>query len=225
MAKRTVLVTGASRGIGKSISEGFQEIGYQVLAPPRSELDLAVEGSVKDFATKIKNQRLQIDILVNNAGINELCEIELIQTELLEKMFQVNLFSAINLTQAVLPVMSAQKWGRIINVGSIFGILSKERRALYTMTKSAMSAFTKTCAIEFGEKNILVNSICPGYIETDLTFKNNSKEDLEKILRRIPLGRMAKASEITQTVLFLCSDKNTYITGQNIIVDGGFTCQ
>jgi 3-oxoacyl-[acyl-carrier protein] reductase len=226
MNKRTVLITGASRGIGKAIAESFQQLGYQLILPARSELDLSSENSVQDFALKIKTQKQKIDILINNAGINEICEIRDIQCEQLEKLFQVNLFSAVSLTQAVLPQMAEQQWGRIINISSIFGgNLSKEGRAMYTMTKAALSAFTKTCAIEYGNKNILVNSISPGYIETEMTFKNNSQADIDKILKRIPLGRMAKATEIAQYVLFLSSEANTYMTGQNITVDGGFSCK
>jgi 3-oxoacyl-[acyl-carrier protein] reductase len=225
MIKRSVLITGASRGIGQAILENFEKNGYQIIAPQRSELDLVNEASVTNFIKEIKEKKLKIDVLINNAGINELAEIETINKEQLEKMFQINLYSVISLTQAVLPNMVAQQWGRIVNISSIFGIISKEKRAMYSMTKSALNSFTKTCAIEYGKYNILVNSICPGYIETDLTFKNNSKADIENILKRIPMGRMAKANEIAQYVLFLSSEFNTYLIGQNIIIDGGFSCQ
>ena len=219
--KRTVLITGASRGIGAAIKSRLGSEGMTVLSPGRAELDLLSNNSIDAYLGSLKSP---VDILVNNAGINYLAALEEITPETLETMVQVNLTAPIRLLKGIVPGMKKNRFGRIVNISSIFGIISKERRLLYTTTKSALIGMTKTLALELGGYNILVNSIAPGYVLTELTRQNNSPEEIERISSAIPLKRMAEPAEIAEVAAFLCSDKNTYITGQAIVVDGGFTC-
>jgi 3-oxoacyl-[acyl-carrier protein] reductase len=219
--KRTVLITGASRGIGEAIKTRLSSEGTTVLSPSRAELDLLSNDSIDFYLGSLKST---VDILVNNAGINFLAALEEITAETLETMVQVNLIAPLRLVKGVVPGMKKNRFGRIVNISSIFGIVSKERRLLYTTTKSALIGMTKTLALELGGFNILVNSIAPGYVLTELTRQNNSPEEIERISSTIPLKRMSEPAEIAEVAAFLCSDKNTYITGQAIVVDGGFTC-
>lgn len=220
---KTVLVTGASRGIGASISETFESRGWNVLRPGRTDLDLSDSESVARFCKKLPD--LGVDALVNNAGVNRLAAISEISESGWNEMLMVNVTSARMLIQAVVPGMASRRWGRIVNISSIFSLVAKPRRAAYSATKGALNALTRAAAVEFGRAGILVNAVCPGYVETDMTKQNNSPEDLSAICSTIPLGRLGAPSEIGKIVAFLCSDDAAYITGQLIVADGGFTCQ
>lgn len=219
--QRRVLVTGGSRGIGLEIAGLLREREYNVVCPSRQELDLANPTSVDTF---FRNQN-GFDILVNNAGINHLASLDEITEAQWAEMLEVNLTSPRRLIQKVAPHMRQNKWGRIVNVSSIFSLLTKERRGAYSAAKSGLNGLTRTVAVELGPSGILVNAICPGYIETQMTFKNNSPAEIEKITGAIPLRRMAQAREIAEMVEFLVSERNTYLTGQMLIVDGGFSIQ
>jgi 3-oxoacyl-[acyl-carrier protein] reductase len=217
---KKVLITGASRGIGKSIFDILRTNNqYEIFSPLRSELDLNCSSSINKYFKKQNN----FDILINNAGINIISKITEIEENIWNEMLNTNLTACLICTKHVLPHMQAQRWGRIINISSIFSIVSKENRASYSAIKAGLNGLTRTSAIEGGPFNILVNSICPGYVETELTFQNNSQDDLHKIIENIPLGRLAQPVEIANLVNFLISEKNTYITGQSLIIDGGFT--
>lgn len=221
---RTALVTGGARGIGAAIVAELQSRGVRVLAPPRQELDLADPASVEAYLARQRETGETVDILINNAGINFINPIEKISQELWLQTFQVNLHSPFRLAQAFAPAMKAQNWGRIINISSVFSTVTKEHRAVYSTVKSGLNGLTRTLAVELGPNNVLVNAVGPGYVETELTRQNNSPEALERIVANIPLRRMAQPSEIARFVAFLCSDDNTYITGQLLLIDGGFTC-
>lgn len=216
-----VLITGASRGIGKEIADVFKENGHQIYGPTRDELDLADEQSVMKFVELNKGKTF--DVIVNNAGINELDLIENITDENIDLMMNINLISPIKLLRGFVPAMKRQKFGRIVNIGSIWAVVSKERRALYSATKNGIHGITNTLAVELAQDNILVNTVCPGFTLTELTKKNNTPQQIKKISQDIPMGRMAEPREIAEVVYFLCSEKNTYLTGQKITVDGGFT--
>ena len=121
--------------------------------------------------------------------------------------------------------MAARGWGRILNVASIFAVVTRERRGAYSMTKAALAALTRTAAVEFGPNGVLVNALAPGYVDTDLTRQTNPPDALKAIESAIPLRRMAQAGELAEVAAFLVSGRNTYLTGQTVFVDGGFTCQ
>lgn len=218
---KKVLITGASRGIGKCIKEKFLKEGYDVFCPTREELDLSNEESVNKFIEKYSNEK--IDIIINNAGINEINLIEDIKDEEMKNMFAVNLVTPIKIIRTFVKGMKERKFGRIINISSIWGVISKEGRCVYSATKNGIHGVTNTLAIELAPYNILVNTICPGFTLTNLTKKNNTKEQIEEIAKEIPLKRMAYPEEIADAVYYLGCSNNTYITGQKLIIDGGYS--
>jgi len=220
--QRTVFLTGGARGIGAAIRQELVTAGYAVISPSREELDLASKDSVEAYLRK--NSDLAADVLINNAGINVPEKISKVSWDTWSKTLQTNLTSAVRLIQFLAPGMSSRGYGRILNTSSILGIVTKEGRAAYSMTKAALNALTRSAALEFGAGGVLVNSLAPGYVDTELTRKNNSPEELASIIRSIPLGRMADPKELAKVAGFLVSDQNTYLTGQTIVVDGGFTC-
>lgn len=219
---RTVLLTGGARGIGSAINSRLKSAGYRVMSPPRASLDLASAASIDAYLAEHGSDA--IDILVNNAGINTLRSIPEIDATAWGEMLQVNLTSALRLTQAFAPGMAERGWGRILNVVSIFALVTRERRAAYSMTKAALAALTRTTAVEFGPRGVLVNALAPGYVDTELTRRNNPPEAIASIEASIPLRRMAQPVELAEVAAFLVSDTNSYLTGQTVIVDGGFTC-
>ena len=218
---KTVLITGASRGIGKATTEKFLLSGYSVFAPTRAELDLSSALSVSDFLNKY--QDVSFDTIINNAGINDINLLENVNDDELFNMLEVNMISPIKLLRGLICGMKKKNYGRIINIASIWAVVSKEGRSIYSATKNAMHGITNTLALELAPYNILVNTVCPGFTLTELTKKNNSEEQIKEISKEIPLGRMATPEEIANVIYFLGSEENTYITGQKICVDGGFT--
>ena len=222
MSQRTALVTGAARGIGAAIAEALRAQDVSVLQAGRADLDLSDPASINAWLGRHGGA---VDILVNNAGINVLNGIEAVTPEDWAAMVQVDLTAPLQLIQGIAPGMRARGWGRIVNISSIFGVVTKERRGAYSAVKAGLNGLTRTAAVELAPCGVLVNSVCPGYVATDLTRQNNSPADIEKIEATIPLGRLAAPEEIARLVAWLCSEANTYLTGQTILVDGGFTCR
>lgn len=206
-----ILITGGSRGIGKDIVNKFKTLGHDVYSPNRNELDLS-----KPFILPRKN----FDIIINNAGINPLKNITEINNN---EVMKVNFFSPMQIIQECLPYMISQKYGRIINIGSIWIEFAKPLRSAYAASKSALHSLTKSIAVEYGEYNILANTISPGFIATDLTFKNNSQQDIDNIVSSLPVKRLGTTTEIAELVFFLTINNN-FISGQNVVIDGGFSC-
>ena len=219
---RTALVTGAARGIGAAIASALRAQDVRVLDAGRSELDLSDAASIAGWLARHGGG---VDILVNNAGINVLNGLEEIAPADWLAMVQVDLTAPLLLLQGVTPGMRARGWGRVVNISSIFGVVTRERRGAYSAVKAGLNGLTRTAAVELAPHGVLVNSVCPGYVATDLTRQNNSPADLAKIEATIPLGRLAEPEEIARFVAWLCSAANTYLTGQTILVDGGFTCR
>jgi len=218
ISKKTVLITGASRGIGKAIYDELKN-DFHIIAPSREELDLSDLNSINEYFSTSKD----IDILINNAGINIIKEIENILDEDIEKVNTINLVAPLKLIQKCLATMKQNKYGKIVNISSIWGVRSKEKRTLYSGSKFGIIGQTKALSRELGPHNILINAICPGFTATDLTMQSLSSEELIEIQKQIPLRRMAQPAEIAKSVKFLISEENSYITGQTIVVDGGFT--
>lgn len=220
---RTAFITGGSRGIGKAIVQKFEENGYKVVAPTRQELDLT---SSESIASYIEAHKMEcFDVVVNNAGCNDIHEIDSITDEEIENMMSVNLIAPIKLLRGLTGNMKKAGYGRIVNIGSIWAVVSKPGRCVYSATKNGIHGVTNTLAVELAPYNILVNTVCPGFTLTELTRKNNTAEEIEEISRSIPMRRMAEPEEMAEIVYFLCSEKNTYMTGQKITVDGGFAEQ
>lgn len=218
---RKALVTGASRGIGEAIAHQLRNEGYDVYTPTHQELNLEDKQSIDVFCKKYAD--LTFDVLINNAGINEVHEIEEITEEEMLAMVNINLLAPIRLIKGIVPNMKKQKYGRIVNIGSIWGLVGKPGRTIYATTKHGIHGVTSNLAVELAPYNILVNTVCPGFTLTALTKKNNSVEQINEISAAIPIGRMAEPEEQAKAVCFLAGENNTYITGQQIAVDGGYT--
>lgn len=218
---RKALITGGSRGIGKAIANKFRDHGYEVFTPTRQELNLLDGESINAFVEKYKDETF--DVIVNNAGINDIHEITDITDIEIEQMMATNLVAPIKLLRGFVGNMKKNKYGRIVNIASIWAVVSKGGRCVYSATKNGIHGVTNTLAVELAKDNILVNTVCPGFTMTELTKKNNTADEIARIAADIPMQRMAEPEEIAAVVYFLCSEENTYLTGQKITVDGGFS--
>lgn len=210
---RRVLITGASRGIGRAIAEVYRREGWETLTPTREELTLGETGAAYVY----KNKTGTVDALVHSAAINSFacapCSIT-----------QVNYSAVYDLLFQYIDSMSARKWGRIVCLSSCSALLGRgEQRSAYSASKAAIDAVVRCLASSYSSRNVLVNSVCPGFVDTDMTNQNLSFTEQQDIKRQIPIGRFAKPEEIAEFVYFLGSEKNTYITGQVIPIDGGYT--
>lgn len=221
MRNRRALVTGASKGIGRAIADKFTAAGFDLLLPSHTELDLADNASVERYLAGLKGP---IDVLVNNAGINPLAEIIEAKDENIEATLRIDLISPLKLTRGIVPLMAREKYGRIVNLSSVWSIVAKPGRGVYASAKAGLNALTRSLAVETAKYGILVNSVSPGFVDTELTRKNNTPQQIEQLCAQVPLGRLATTAEVAELVLFLSSERNNYITGQNIVIDGGFTC-
>lgn len=217
--KKTVLITGASRGIGLAVFNKLNSNGkYHILRPTRDEMNLCDIESINDY----QNKNSEVDIVINNAGINILRSIEDIDKDSIDSMLNVNLQAPLQIIKNAVPHMKKNKYGKILNISSIWGVGSKEYRTLYSLTKFGLNGITKALSKELGPYNIAVNSICPGYVNTEMTKKNVPPKEQEKIKKTISLRRFAEPDEIAAFANFLISDENSYITGQVLVIDGGF---
>lgn len=237
---KVAIVTGGTRGIGKAIVEKFLIAGARVIATGTSnsqieklnkvnknqllsfyQLDFSDPKSIKIFIEKVKH--FNVDILINNAGINKVSSALSISQVDFQKIQEINVHGPFLLAQELGQNMIEKKYGRIINIASIWSIVTRSGRLSYSTSKMALLGISKTLAIELAKHNVLVNSISPGFTLTELTKSTNTIEELKVIENNIPQKRMALPEEIANTVLFLASDLNSYIVGQNIAVDGGYT--
>ena len=239
---KVAFITGGTRGIGRQIAITLANAGYDVavnyrtenedLLVTKSEIEkcnvkcLPVQGDVSSFedsqnmVKQVIEQLGRIDVLVNNAGITKDTLLMRMKKEDFEDVLQVNLVGTFNVTKNVIPYMMKQKEGRIINLSSVVGISGNAGQANYAASKAGIIGFTKSLAKEVGSRNILVNAVAPGFIETQMT--DVLKEDIkEEIKKTIPLKRMGTVEDVANVVKFLASNESSYITGQVIQVDGG----
>ena len=219
--RKTALITGASRGIGRAAAEWFRRAGYDVLTPARSEMDLADPASIAAWCRSAE----RVDVLVNNAGINTIAPLDALGDGVLDEMLQVNLKAPLQIVRARGGRIGGSRTGRIVNLSSIWAFVSKEGRCGYTAAKAAVRGVTQTLALELAPRNILVNAVAPGFVDTELTRRNNTPEQIAALAETIPLARLAAPEEIAELIGFLASERNTYITGQTLVIDGGYTCR
>lgn len=239
---KCALITGATRGIGKQIAITLAKQGYNIALNYRKENEelentkkeieeigvqvIAVKGDVanfeecENFVKQVIERFGQIDVLVNNAGITKDMLLMRMKKEDFEQVIDTNLVGTFNVTKNVVPYMMKARYGRIINISSVVGISGNAGQTNYSASKAGIIGFTKSLAKEIASRNILVNAVAPGFIETNMTdvLKDDVKQEIAK---NIPLKRMGTAQDVANVVKFLASDDSSYITGQVINVDGG----
>ena len=232
---KTALVTGASRGIGEAIARRLGEAGAHVLVAARSldrvnqiaseignatgvELDISSAG-VRERITALLKER-PIDILVNNAGITEDDLFIRMKPEAWANVLRTNLDSAFHVTQEIVKKMIRARWGRVINISSIVGLMGNPGQVNYASSKAALIGFTKSLALEIGSRNVTVNAIAPGYIQSAMTDALG-EEARGKLTERIALNRLGTTDDIAYSVVFLASEQASYITGTVLNVSGG----
>jgi NAD(P)-dependent dehydrogenase (short-subunit alcohol dehydrogenase family) len=244
---KVALVTGGSKGLGKAMARGLAEAGADVVISSRHEEELrpALEEILKgtgrrghyivaDMARRDDVARLartaldkmgRVDILINNAGTNVPQVTESIRDEDWDRVLEINLSSVMRLTRALIPQMKARRWGRIIHISSIMALISKEGRSCYSAAKAGLLGIARAEALELGGDGITVNCIAPGPFLTDLPGRLLSAEDKQRFAKRTALGRWGEPSELVGPMLLLASDAGSYITGQTLVVDGGYLAQ
>ena len=233
--KKKILITGASRGIGKDIALKSKENGYIVLGTSTSEegaqglekegilglvLNLNDSKSIEGFNDALIKDHSDIEILINNAGITRDNIVLRMSDEEWMDVLNVHLNGTFKISKTVLKFMLKKRWGRIINITSTSASTGNRGQANYAAAKSGVEAFSRSLAKEVGSRGITVNSVAPGYIETDMTEQINNKMK-EEILKQIPLSRFGRAEEVAQLIEFLITDEASYITGQTIHINGG----
>ena len=242
-SNKTVLITGATRGIGKQIADDLHLLGANLILTGTNareindlnnlaksqgqnkkyfDVDLIQSKQVDMFISELLKYP-KIDCLVNNAGINRLNHIQNVLFSDWDEMLAVNLTAPYKILSTVSKCMIKNNYGRIVNIASIFSKISKEKRSAYSATKFGIHGLTVGASNDLASYNILVNTVSPGFVLTDLTKNNLTETEMESLANQIPAKRLAQKSDISGVVVFLLSDLNKYLTGQNIIVDGGFT--
>lgn len=244
---KVALVTGGSQGLGKAMARGLVEAGAKVILASRDEAklnqslkevldqtggqgaaiaaDLSQRSAVHDLATKATQVFGKIDILVNNAGNNRPQSIVDITDEAWDQIVELNLTSVMGLTRALALGMKERRWGRIINIASIMATVSKEGRNGYSATKTALLGLTRGCALDLGPFGVTVNCLSPGPFLTELPGKLLSPGEKAAFAAHTAVGRWGEPEELVGAALLLASPAGSYITGTNLVVDGGYLCR
>ena len=233
---KIVLVTGASRGIGLEAAKHFSKEGYKVIGTSRGDfnlgeligddsaisvqLDLMSKQSIKNLFADLKSRDLLPSVLVNNAGITKDQLFMRMKDEDWDDVIETNLNGLFRVTKAFIKPMVKNKFGRVINISSVAGLMGNSGQVNYSSSKSAIVGFSRSLAKELGSRNITSNVVAPGFIETDMTTFLNDDEKVE-VSKNIPMRRFGTVEDVAKCIVFLASDEANYITGQTISVDGG----
>jgi 3-oxoacyl-[acyl-carrier protein] reductase len=233
---KIVLVTGASRGIGLEAAKHFSKEGYKVIGTSRgdfnlgeligderaisAQLDLMSKESIKNLFAELKSEDLLPSVLVNNAGITKDQLFLRMKDEDWDDVIETNLNGLFRVTKAFIKPMVKNKFGRVINISSVAGLMGNSGQVNYSSSKSAMVGFSRSLAKELGSRNITSNVVAPGFIETDMTTFLNDDEKVE-VSKNIPMKRFGNVQDVAKCIVFLASDEANYITGQVISIDGG----
>ena len=233
---KIVLVTGASRGIGLEAAKHFSREGYKVIGSSRGDfnlgeligdesaisvqLDLMSKESIQNLFADLKSEDLLPSVLVNNAGITKDQLFLRMKDDDWDDVIETNLNGLFRVTKAFIKPMVKNKFGRVINISSVAGLMGNSGQVNYSSSKSAMVGFSRSLAKELGSRNITSNVVAPGFIETDMTTFLNDDEKVE-VSKNIPMKRFGTVQDVAKCIVFLASDEANYITGQTISVDGG----
>ena len=238
MQEQTVLITGASRGIGLEIARFLKDLGYRVIGTSTNlggvelidqalgsggkgiEMQIDNDESVARAFLKMEELEESPGILINNAGITADNLIIRMSREEWSSVIDTNVNGLYRVTKPLLRQMMKNRWGRIVNISSVVARMGSPGQTNYVASKSAIEGFTKSLALELASRNITVNALAPGFIETDMTSVLDDDQK-EKIMEKIPLGRMGQAKEVAAAAAFLISDDAAYITGQTLQINGG----
>lgn len=232
-SNRLAVVTGGTRGIGRAIALRLRAVGARVIATGRTTggvgpagceyhaVDFSDDGSTAAFVAALG--ALRPDILVNNAGINRLAPFAAMPPDTVTDLHRVNVLAPMRLCHAVLPAMRERRWGRIVNIASIWSLRSITGRAAYSASKFGLDGLTAAIAAEVAADNVLVNCVSPGFVDTELLRRMNSREQIDALIAQVPMRRLAQPAEIAAFVAWLAGPENTYISGQNLPIDGGYT--
>lgn len=234
LSGKTVLVTGATRGIGRAIACAFRSDGARVIGTGTGEVKGTVQFCDDYFRSDFSDleqiaacaefvRQVAPDVLINNAGTNKIAPFVEIDAEDFLRIQRVNVFAPFRLCQAAIPGMKRKRWGRVVSISSIWGKISREHRGSYSASKFALDGMTLALAIEHGVDGILANCVAPGFTDTELTRQVLGERGIRQIVSTVPVRRMATVEEIARLVVWLGGPENTYVTGQNIAIDGGFT--
>lgn len=215
---RKILILGGTGAIGNAITHEF--VNDDVYSVGSSDIDLSDRDSIINYMNKVGNN---FDIIIHSAGLNMIKPFSELSMDDLQESLDVNVMGFLCLCKMNLLHWQHQRYGRIVIINSLYGQFGRTERLPYTIAKHALSGVTKTLAIELAKYNVFVNSVSPGFINTKMTYNNNAPEVLTSIIHNIPLGRLGSPVAVAKTVKFLVSFDNDYITGQNIIVDGGYS--
>lgn len=230
---RLALVTGGTRGIGAAIAQRLLADGDHVMVTGTRDDGAGPEGCVyravdftdaamtEAFADEIGG--LGIDVLINNAGINAIAPFEKIDIDDFDRIQEVNVRAPFLLCRAVLPAMRAKGWGRIVNICSVWGTISKARRGSYSTSKFALDGMTAAISAEVAADGVLANCVSPGFIDTELTHRVLGDAGIAELTAQVPARRLGKPEEVAALVSWLAGPDNTYVSGQNVLIDGGFS--
>ena len=214
MTSRTALITGSTGGIGKSLVSSLKE-NVNVISPTRKELDLSSNSSIDDYISSLD---IPIDIIVNCAGIHKAGNCEDLTAHDFQNILQINLIAPFQIISGLVKGMKERKYGRILNISSIWSVVSKEKRSIYSASKSGLIGLTKWIAAKYSKNKFTCNMLSPSGVAS-----NQNKSFLKKYIQLLPIGRMATKSEIYGLLKFLISEESNYINGQDILIDGGFS--